>query len=77
MTKRPMLFSELNTHEGAADQNLVGKLGDLGTIVVRMYKATLEPRKTSALKMVPKPLVADGIISEKNLRGQALSHQAM
>ncbi|KAK0796954.1 hypothetical protein LTR91_000875 [Friedmanniomyces endolithicus] len=90
--KQSMLFSELIISEDVApDKALIGKLAELGTIKVKVYKVDLEPPRakkssrhgkgkvhhsSSRLEGGSRPLAPDGRISEKLLKGRALTHQA-
>ncbi len=75
----------------APDKALIGKLAELGTIKVKVYKVDLEPPRakkssrhgkgkvhhsSSRLEGGSRPLAPDGRISEKLLKGRALTHQA-
>ncbi|KAK5697393.1 hypothetical protein LTR97_007531 [Elasticomyces elasticus] len=42
LVKHAMLFSELDIEEGERDESLVGKLGELGTVRVKLYRAEIE-----------------------------------
>ncbi|KAK5702231.1 hypothetical protein LTR17_022506 [Elasticomyces elasticus] len=89
-----MMFSELTINEGKPDSALFGKVGDLGTIRVELFKSVVEQLppsrqlanikhqkggKNDAVLNHPamEPLVVDGNVSEKTLKGKALTHQAM
>ncbi|RMY53725.1 hypothetical protein D0865_05106 [Hortaea werneckii] len=74
---RAMMFSDLTISEAEVNKNLFKTLKSLGTIVTKWYKGKVMPNnKRSA---VPFPLVgaslADGRVPEKNLKGQAITHQ--
>jgi len=59
------------------DKRLIGTLAALGTIKVEIYKAKFEPRRPrSVLAADTTPPVPHGRISEKLLKGMALTHQA-
>ncbi|KAF2771369.1 hypothetical protein EJ03DRAFT_373086 [Teratosphaeria nubilosa] len=85
MMRRPMLFAELTLHEGASDEQLPGRLVNLGTIRIRCSRckferlssrdcATKAGGRTS--RKQPEALIPDGKLSEKDLKGKALTHQA-
>ena len=71
----------MNAGEGDIDRSLFGRLGGLGSVTVKCFKARREKlpaaKTQDALsgKIAPQPLLQDGKISEKTLKGQALSHQ--
>ncbi|KAI6800849.1 hypothetical protein KC363_g3908 [Hortaea werneckii] len=77
LVHRAMMFSDLTTSEAEVNKDLLSKLKGLGTIVVKWYKGQVVPvNKRSA---VPYPFVGasltDGRVPEKNLKGQAITHQ--
>ncbi|KAK1080998.1 hypothetical protein LTR33_005062 [Friedmanniomyces endolithicus] len=76
--KQAMLFSELTISDDIdPDKRLIGTLAALGTIKVEIYKAKFEPRRPrSVLAADTTPPVPHGRISEKLLKGMALTHQA-
>ncbi|GAB1742406.1 hypothetical protein NU219Hw_g7955t1 [Hortaea werneckii] len=73
---RAMMFSDLTISEAEVNKDLFNKLKSLGTIVIKWYKGKVGPNRRSA---VPSPSVgaslADGRVPEKNLKGQAITHQ--
>ncbi|KAK5680042.1 hypothetical protein LTS10_007990 [Elasticomyces elasticus] len=89
-----MMFSELTINDSVPDAGLFGKLGDLGTIRVNVFKSVIEQlpppkkpkKKGRGVKKAKEdaakhpqavmPLNPDGLVSEKTLKGQALTHQA-
>ncbi|KAK3072402.1 hypothetical protein LTR53_006895 [Teratosphaeriaceae sp. CCFEE 6253] len=79
-----MLFSELTVGDDPPDARLIDKLGDLGTIQVKCYRVHSvpvapvppKPERKAAVDLRPAQLIPDGRISEKNLKGMALTHQA-
>ncbi|KAK4891979.1 hypothetical protein LTR27_009506 [Elasticomyces elasticus] len=84
LVTQPMLFAELKISDDAPDKALIGKLAALGTITVRCYVADIQSgpagkkaRRRDATVDNFTPIVADGRIPEKNLKGMALSHQAV
>ncbi|KAK4895147.1 hypothetical protein LTR27_006753 [Elasticomyces elasticus] len=93
LVSRAMMFSELTINEDKPDSSLFGKLGDLSTITVKVWRVVMEqlppPKKAKKIFRVrnaqnqalptastTQPLVPNGQVSEKTLRGQALTHQA-
>ncbi|KAK1073901.1 hypothetical protein LTR74_001458 [Friedmanniomyces endolithicus] len=76
--KQAMLFSELTISDDIdPDKRLMGTLAALGTIRVEIYMAKIEPRRPRSLLAVDTtPPAPHGRISEKLLKGMALTHQA-
>ncbi|KAH9808833.1 hypothetical protein Tdes44962_MAKER06252 [Teratosphaeria destructans] len=86
MVKRPMLFAELTLHEDASDELLAGRLDNLGRIRIRCSRCRFERLSSRASathaggqtrRKQPEALIADGQLSEKDLKGKALTHQAI
>lgn len=64
--------------EAEVDKELFSKLTSLGKIVVKWYQGKVVPKNNSR-SAVPSPSIgaslADGKVPEKNLKGQAITHQ--
>ncbi|KAI6867216.1 hypothetical protein KC338_g3268 [Hortaea werneckii] len=73
---RALMFSDLETSDADVNKGLFNKVKTLGTIVVKWHKGRVVPYTR---KLVPPPFVgasfADGRVPEKNLKGQAITHQ--
>ncbi|RMX82984.1 hypothetical protein D0869_05652 [Hortaea werneckii] len=76
LIRRPMMFSDLTTSEAEVNKDLFSKLKTVGTIVVKWHTGKIVPfTRTSAPSPFSGAKVANGKVPEKNLKGQAITHQ--
>ncbi|RMY79831.1 hypothetical protein D0864_08916 [Hortaea werneckii] len=75
---RAMMFSDLTTSEAEVNRGLFSKIKTLGTIVVEWYTGRVVPYRGSVMpsSFIGATLV-DGRVPEKNLKGQAITHQTV
>ncbi|KAI7237766.1 hypothetical protein KC330_g3005 [Hortaea werneckii] len=76
LIRRPMMFSYLTTSEAEVNKDLFSKLKTVGTIVVKWHTGKIVPfTRTSAPSPFLGAKLANGKVPEKNLKGQAITHQ--
>ncbi|KAI6891570.1 hypothetical protein KC318_g13623 [Hortaea werneckii] len=76
LIRRPMMFSGLTTSEAEVNKDLFSKLKIVGTIVVKWHTGKIVPfTRTSAPSPFLGAKLANGKVPEKNMKGQAITHQ--
>ncbi|KAI6787668.1 hypothetical protein KC332_g18181 [Hortaea werneckii] len=73
---RALMFSDLETSDADVNKGIFGKLKTLGMIVVKWHRGRVVPYRR---RLAPPPFagasLAGGRVPEKNLKGQAITHQ--
>ncbi|KAI7286123.1 hypothetical protein KC345_g1316 [Hortaea werneckii] len=73
--KKAMMFSDLAISENQVNKNLLGKLESLGTITITCSKGRLSLRQSrTGRPSLKKGALVEGPLSEKNLKGQSITH---